>query len=57
MPRKLCSGCGGELDVELLGEREDESTICFASYVVGTCRSCGRTFTEAELLVLEDRPD
>jgi uncharacterized Zn finger protein len=57
MPGKVCSGCGGDVDVEVIGEHRDESTICFARYLVGTCRSCGRIFTEAELVALEDRPD
>jgi hypothetical protein len=53
----VCSDCGGEVDVELIGERRDERTVCFARFVVGTCRSCGRTFTEAELVALDDQPD
>jgi transposase-like protein len=56
MPQKVCSSCGGDVDVELIGEHKDESTICFARYIVGTCQSCGKTFTEAELLALENRP-
>ena len=47
------------MDVEVI--REEQERVCFAAYVVGTCRSCGKTFTEAEVLTLKergpDRPD
>ena len=49
-PEKICATCGGTIDVEVIRADTDEGSVCFVSFVVGTCRSCGRTFTEAELL-------
>ena len=56
-PSKTCPRCGATVDVEVI--REERERVCFASYVVGTCRSCGKTFTEAEVLSLKeaDHPD
>ena len=59
-PSRACPRCGDTVDVEVI--REERERVCFASYIVGTCRSCGKTFTEAEVLTLKelgqpDRPD
>jgi hypothetical protein len=50
---KVCPDCAGTVEIEVISEPKSESRICFASFVVGTCRQCGRTFTEAELEQLE----
>jgi hypothetical protein len=49
-PTKVCSRCGGAVDVEVVREQRPNGT--YTSYVVGACRSCGATFHEAEVLKL-----
>jgi hypothetical protein len=49
-PTKVCARCGGAVDVEVVRERKPDNT--FNSFAVGTCRSCGATYTEAEVLKL-----
>src|SRR5262245_21879760 len=50
-PDKVCSRCGGRVAVEVI--RHEREGVCFASFVVGTCRECGKTFNEAEVLALK----
>jgi rRNA maturation endonuclease Nob1 len=49
-PTKVCSRCGGQVNVDVVREKKPNGT--FTSYAVGTCQSCGATFTEAEVMKL-----
>ncbi len=48
---KICSRCRGTVDVDIVRQEKPDRT--FVSYATGTCRACGATFNEAELLTLE----
>jgi hypothetical protein len=48
---KVCSRCGGVVDVTITRQERDDGT--FVSYAEGLCRSCGCRFEEGELLKLE----
>jgi hypothetical protein len=50
---KFCSSCGGPVHVGVIRGRQDDGSVCFALFFVGTCESCGRTFTESELHTLD----
>jgi ribosomal protein L40E len=48
---KICSRCGGAVDVSIAQHRRPDRT--FVSYAEGVCRSCGATYEESELLALK----